>query len=149
MSMSICLAKVSPVLAQRIETDPELLNQVWLEADDDEPPVAADSDIAAIDRDRDLLFEDYLGLGSEINDDPARYPWMQRAVHGTGREIDFDFGYGNGFLVAAREAAEIAAGLAHEGWWRPGQDVTLIPHAVAAFYQSAADEGLTVIGGVS
>jgi hypothetical protein len=55
MSMSICLAKVSPVLAERIETDPELLNQVWLEADSDEPPVGASSEIAAIDRDRDLL----------------------------------------------------------------------------------------------
>jgi hypothetical protein len=95
------------------------------------------------------LFEDYLGLGREIGENAARYPWMQRALHGTDREIDFDFGYGNGFLVTAQEAAEIAAGLTREGWWRPGQDVTLIPHAVAAFYRSAADNGLTVIGGVS
>ncbi|GAA1513536.1 hypothetical protein GCM10009827_030160 [Dactylosporangium maewongense] len=63
--------------------------------------------------------------------------------------VGFDFGNGNGFVVTAPEAAAIADGLAEEGWWRPGQAVTLVSHAIAAFYRAAADEGRTVIGGVA
>ena len=137
------------MLAERIEADPDLLNQLWPEYDEDEPPAEADAEIAAIDHDRDTFFEDYLGISREIDEEPAKYPWMRRALSGTGSEIEYDFGYGNGFKVTAREAAEIADGLAREGWWSPGQEVTLISHAIAAFYRSAADEGRTVIGGVA
>ncbi|GAA4963760.1 hypothetical protein [Actinoplanes utahensis] len=51
--------------------------------------------------------------------------------------------------MTAAEAAEIADGLVGEGWWQPGQEIKLIPEAIAAFYRAAADEGRTVIGGVS
>jgi hypothetical protein len=74
---------------------------------------------------------------------------MRRALHGTGIEIDYDFGYGNAFKVTAQEAAEIADGLAAEGWWVPGQESETISHAIGAFYRAAADEGRTVFGGVS
>ena len=147
VSMSLCLAKVPAALAERIEADPELVDQLW--PGDDEPAIEPDADIAAIDQDRDTFFEDYLDLRRDIDSEPARYPWMLRAVEGTGAEIEYDFGYGNGFKVTAREAAEIADGLAQEGWWSPGQEVTLVSHAIAAFYRSAADEGRTVIGGVA
>lgn len=143
--MSLCLAKVPPALAERIEADPALLDQLWPEYDEDEPATEPDAEIAAIDHDRDTFFEDYLGIRREI----ARYPWMRRALEGIGAEIAYDFGYGNGFKVVALEAAKIADGLALEGWWRPGQEVTLVSHAIAAFYRSAAAEGRTVIGGVS
>jgi hypothetical protein len=158
MSMSLCLVKVSPALAQRIADEPDLLEQLWFDDEDedegegegdDSDGDGADPEIAAIDRERDTLFEDYLGVSREIGEDEATHPWMRRALAGTGTEIDFDFGYGNGFTVPAAEAAEIAGGLAREGWWSPGQEVTLVPHAIAAFYRAAADEGRTVIGGVS
>ncbi|MGE6955143.1 hypothetical protein [Staphylococcus capitis] len=74
---------------------------------------------------------------------------MGKALHGVGNEINFEFGYGNGFIVTPQQAADVADGLAQEGWWRPGQEVTLISHAIAAFYRAAADEGRTVIGGVA
>jgi hypothetical protein len=147
--MSLCLAKVSPALAQRIETNPSLLEQLWFEDEGDEPAGTPDPEIAAVDRDRDTLFEDYLGISREIDEEPTKYPWMRQALQGTGVEIDFDFGYGNGFKVTAREAAEIANGLANEGWWSPGHEVTLVSHAITAFYRAAADEGRIVIGGVS
>lgn len=142
--MSLCLVKVPPALAQRIQDRPGLLEQLWFGEDDD-----PDAEIAAIDRDTDTLFEDYLGLSREIGEDQGRHPWMGQALNGTGTEIDFDFGYGNGWLVTAGEAAAIADGLAREGWWEPGHEVTAISHAIAAFYRRAADEGHTVIGGVS
>ena len=147
--MSLCLVKLPPALAQRVQTTPDLLEQLWFEEEDDEPATDPDPELAALDRDRDTFLEDYLGTSREIGDDPGTYPWMRKALHGTGTEIDFDFGYGNGFAVTAKESAEIAAGLAAEGWWSPGQEVTLVPHALAAFYRAAADEGKTVIGGVA
>jgi acetyltransferase-like isoleucine patch superfamily enzyme len=147
--MSLCLAKVPPALGERIAADPALLDQLWPVADDDESAAAPDAQIAAIDHDRDTLFEDYLGISHEIDEEPARYPWMRRALEGTGTEIGYDLGYGNGFRVTAQEAARIADGLAREGWWSPGQEVALISHAIAAFYRSAADEGRTVIGAVA
>ncbi|GAA2687981.1 hypothetical protein Apa02nite_035430 [Actinoplanes palleronii] len=143
--MNLCLAKVLPALAERIKADPDLLDQLWEESDEPEP----DAEIAAIDRDHDTFLEDYLYVSREVDKEPARYPWMRRALSGTGTEIEYDFGYDNGFLVTAQEAAEIADGLALEGWWSQGQAVTLIPHAIAAFYRSAADEGRAVIGGVA
>jgi hypothetical protein len=148
--MTICLVKVPPALAERIQADPELLNQIWPAADEEEDePAALDAEIASIDEEDDTVFEDYLGLGRDVQKEPGRYPWMERALHGGGTEIDYDFGWGNGFTVTAEEAAEIADGLAAEGWWSPGQEVTLIAHAVAAFYRTAADQGRTVIGGIS
>ncbi|MEV6302571.1 hypothetical protein AB0M02_24370 [Actinoplanes sp. NPDC051861] len=149
MSMSLCLVKLSPAIAHRIETTPDLLEQLWFADEEDEPAADPDPELAALDRDRDTLFEDYLGLSREIGDEPGTYPWMRRALQGTGTDIDFDFGYGNGFVVTAQEAAEIANGLADEGWWSPGQEVTLVPHAIAGFYHAAANEGQTIIGGVA
>jgi hypothetical protein len=143
--MSICLVKVPPALAERIEADPSLLDQLWRRHDVAEP----DPEIAAIDHDRDTLFEDYLSISREIDDHPIGFPWMERALEGTGAEIEYDFGYGNGFTVTPQDTAEIADGLAAEGWWSPGQEIKLISHAIAAFYRSAADEGRTVIGGVA
>src|SRR5690242_15358235 len=109
--MSLCLTKVPPALAARIAADPDLLELLWPE-DEDESPAELDADIAAIDEDRDLFLEDYLFLAREIEQKPFGFPWMRRALHGTGVEIDYDFGYGNAFMVSAREAAEIADGLA-------------------------------------
>ena len=147
--MSLCLVKVSPALAGRITADPDLLDQLWPADEEDVPPAEPDAEIAAIDRDQDTLFEDFLDISRQIDEKPAGYPWMRRALNGTGTEIEYDFGYENGFIVTAQEAAEIADGLTHEGWWRPGQEITLISHAIAAFYRSAAVAGRTVIGGVS
>lgn len=147
--MSLCLAKVPPALAERIEADPNLLDQLWPEYEEDEPAGEPDAEIAAIDRDRDTLFEDYLHLRREIDKEPDRYPWMRRALEGTGTELDYDFGYGNGFKVTAQEAAEIADGLASEGWSRPGQQATWVSQVIAAFYRSAADEGRIIVGGVA
>ncbi|MEU8665176.1 hypothetical protein [Actinoplanes philippinensis] len=149
MSMSLCLVKLPPATARRIAGTPDLLGQLWFDDEEDEPETEPDPELAALDRERDTLFEDYLDVSREIGDDPGTYPWMRKALHGTGTEIDFDFGYGNGFTVTAEEAAEIARGLSDEGWWSPGQEVTLIPHAIAAFYHAAAGNGHTIIGGVA
>ena len=147
--MSLCLAKLEPALAERIEADPDLLDQLWPDYDDDGPAGEPDAEITAIDRDRDTFFEDYLGIRREIDKEPAGYPWMRRALEGTDSEIEWDFGYGNGFKVTAQEAAEIADGLASEGWSDPGQRATWVSRAITAFYRSAADEGRTIIGGVA
>ncbi|GAA4963753.1 hypothetical protein [Actinoplanes utahensis] len=84
--MSLCLVKVTADLARRIEADPDLLEQLW-NSEDDEP----DPEIAAIDRERDTLFEDFLDVSREAE----RFPWMKKALEGVGPEIDFDYGYGN------------------------------------------------------
>jgi len=142
VSMSLYLVKVAPTLGERIQADPKLLLQVWGEVD------RVDPDIADLDEDRDTLLEDYLCLGRILQEEPGRYSWMERALHGTGEVVDFEYGYGPGFLIRAEQAAQIAAGLAEEGWWRPGDEVVTVDHAIAAFYAAAAEEGRTVIGGI-
>jgi hypothetical protein len=92
--------------------------------------------------------EDYLGLSQILLDQPDRYPWLTRALHGMGEDVNFDYGYGPGFIVKADAAAQIVAGLAEEGWWRPGDEVVSVDHAIAAFYAVAASQGRVVIGGV-
>lgn len=147
--MSLCLVKLPPALAERIKAEPNLLNQLWFDAEDWDEPAEPDAEIAAIDRDRDTLFEDFLGLSRHISETPDKFPWMHKALNGTGDEIDFDFGYGNGFIITTQDSAQIADGLTQEGWWQPGHEVTLISHAIAAFYRTAAADGRTVIGGVA
>jgi hypothetical protein len=142
MSMSIYLVKLPATLAARIEAEPNLLNQVWREEN------VVDDDIAALDKENDKLLEDYLDLARIMDERPERFPWMRKALHGTGREIAFEYGYGPGFVVTAPEATQIAAGLAEECGWRPGDEVITIDHAIAAFYASAGSEARTVIGGV-
>jgi hypothetical protein len=142
MSMSLYLVKVTPAAGERIEADPELLLQIWGAVD------RVDPDFADVDEDQDKLLEDYLGLSRILFDQPDRYPWLERALHGTGEVVDFDFGYGSGFVVKAGAAAQIVAGLAEEGWWRPGDEVITVDQAIAAFYAAAADQGRTVIGGI-
>lgn len=142
MSMVLYLAKMPATTAERIKANPELLYQVWDEAD------VTDSDIDALDSERDKLMEDYLHLGGIVNEEPDRYPWMQRALHGTGVEAGFEYGYGPGFLVTPQEAGQIVAGSAVEGWWRVGDAIVTVDHAIAAFYNSAHAAGHTVIGGI-
>jgi hypothetical protein len=139
--MTLYLVKLPPDLAARVAAEPDVLNQVW--RDDD----VVDHQVAAL-QDDDTLMEDYLDLGRMVNEQPGRYPWLEKALHGTGTEIAFQFGYGAGFLVAPQESAGIAAGLAGEVGWRPGQEVVTIADAIAAFYSSAAENGRVVIGGV-
>jgi hypothetical protein len=107
-----------------------------------------DDDVARLNEREDQLMEDYLGLARELNESPGRYRWMRAALEGTGAEIGFEYGYGNGFVLTAGEVADVAAGLVSEGWWSPGQDVVTIAHAVAAFYDTAARENRVVIGGI-
>ncbi|MEV8516337.1 hypothetical protein [Dactylosporangium sp. NPDC051484] len=142
MSMSLYLVKVTPTIGERMQADPELLLQVWGAVDPVEP------DIADLDEDEDKLLEDYLGISHILLDKPDRYPWLARALHGTGEVVDFEYGYGPGFIVRADMAAQIVAGLAEEGWWRQGDEVVTVDHAIAAFYAAAADQGRTVIGGI-
>jgi hypothetical protein len=142
MSMSLYLVKVAPVIGERIQANPGLLLQVWGEVD------TVDPDIADLDEDQDKLLEDYLGLSRILLDQPDRYPWMARALHGAGEVVDFEYGYGPGFMVRSDAAAQIVAGLAEEGWWRPSDKVVTVDHAIAAFYAGAADQGRTVIGGI-
>jgi hypothetical protein len=139
--MTLYLVKVPPDLAARVAVQPDLLNQVWREED------LVDQQVAAL-QDDDTLMEDYLDLGRMVNGRPGRYPWLEKALHGTGTEIAFVFGYGAAFLVAAHEVAGIAAGLADDVGWRPGDEVVTIVDAIAAFYVSASDQGRVVIGGV-
>jgi len=143
MSMVLCLAKMPHPLAERIKADPELLFQVWNEAE------ATDAGVAALDPERDKLLEDYLGLARIVEANPGRYPWLEKALHGTGVEVDYDYGYGPGFVITALEAAQIVEGLAGEGWWRAGEPIVAIDHAIAAFYASASRDGHTVIGWIS
>jgi hypothetical protein len=139
--MTLYLAKVPPDLAARVAAEPDLLDQVWREVD------VVDQEVAAL-QDDDTLMEDYLDLGRLVNEQPGRYPCLEKALHGTGTEIAYEFGYGAGFLVAAQEVAGIAAGLAEDVGWRPGDEVVTIADAIAAFYLSASDHGRAVIGGV-
>jgi len=132
MSMVLYLAKMPHPLAERIKADPELLFQVWNEADA-----------------TNKLLEDYLGLARIVEANPGRYPWLEKALHGTGVEVDYDYGYGPGFVITALEAAQIVEGLAGEGWWRAGEPIVAIDHAIAAFYASASRDGHTVIGWIS
>ena len=140
MTMSLYLVKVAPVIGERIQADPGLLLQVWGED-------SVDPDIADLDEDQDKLLEDYLHLSRILLDQPGRYPWLMRALHGTGEVVDFEYGYGPGFMVRADMAAQIVVGLAEEGWWRAGDKVVTVDHAIAAFYAAAVDQGRTVIGG--
>jgi hypothetical protein len=142
MSMSLALVKVPAALGERIRSEPDLLNQIWEEEE------LTDPELARLDLDSDRLLEDYLGLSRVLDDQPDRFPWMTRALNGTGDEVDFEFGYGNGFVIGSAEAARIAAGLGEEGWWRPGDEIITIDHAIAAFYMAAAEQDRTVIGGV-
>lgn len=130
------------MIGERIRADPALLLQIWGEVN------TVDPEIADLDDDQDKLLEDYLHLSRILLDQPDRYPWMTRALHGTGEVVDFEYGYGPGFMVGADMAAQIVAGLAEEGWWRPGDEVVTVDHAIAAFYAAAADQGRTVIGGI-
>jgi hypothetical protein len=141
VSMTLYLVKVPPDLAARVAAEPDLLNQVWREDD------VVDQQVAAL-REDDTLMEDYLDLGRMVNEQPGHYPWLEKALHGTGTEIAFEFGYGAGFVIAPQEAAGIAAGLAEDAGWRPGDEVVTIADAIAAFYLSAAENGRVVIGGV-
>jgi hypothetical protein len=126
--MTLYLIRVTRALAERIQAEPRLLEQVWGEGDVSNP------EIAGLDLDNDALMEDYLGLGRVLAEEPQRYPWMERALQGTGQEVGFEFGYGPGFVVTPQEAAEIAAGLASEGWWQAGDEVETVPQAIASFY---------------
>jgi hypothetical protein len=90
VSMTLYLVKMPPDLAARVEVEPNLLNQVWREDD------VVDQQVAAL-QDDDTLMEDYLDLGRMVNGQPGRYPWLEKALHGTGKEIAFEFGYGAGF----------------------------------------------------
>jgi hypothetical protein len=139
--MVLYLVKVPASVAERIVARPELLDQVWEEAEVD------DDGVAQLDE-RDKLMEDYIGLGREVNERADRYPWMQRALNGTGEEIPYEYGYSDAFVITPEQAGEIAAGLAEEGWWRPGEAVISIEQAIAAFYTDAARDGRTVIGGI-
>jgi hypothetical protein len=134
--MSLMLVKVPPALAARIRAEPALLAQVWDES-------------AGLVTAEDKLFEDYLGLSRTVDEQPDRFPVMFRAMNGTGDELDYDFGYGPAFVIEPAEAARISAGLAEEGWWRSGDEVITIDHAIAEFYTLAADQGRTIVGGVS
>jgi hypothetical protein len=140
--MVLYLVKVPGSVAERIVARPELLDQVWEEAE------VEDDGVARLDEERDKLMEDYLGLARDINERPERYPWMQQALNGIGAEIPYDFGYSQAFVITPEQAGAIAAGLAEEGWWRPGQEIVTIDHAIAAFYTDAARDGRTVIGGI-
>jgi hypothetical protein len=142
MSMTLYLVKVPPAIAERIKAYPELLNQVWDEVE------MTDGDLARLDPEHDRLMEDYLSLGRVVNEEPDRYPWMRRALHGMGEEIAFEYGYGPGFVVTPQQAAQIVAGLAEEGWWRSGDEIVTIDHAIAAFYATARRNAQTVIGGI-
>lgn len=108
-----------------------------------------DPQILAIDRDRDTLSEDYVRISLEVDESPTDFPWMTMAREGSGTAVDYDFGYGSGFVVTTQEATEIADGLIREGWWDTGWEATLVAHGIAQFYRSAADEGRCVIGGVA
>ncbi|GID94083.1 hypothetical protein Adi01nite_34950 [Amorphoplanes digitatis] len=48
--------------------------------------------------------------------------------------------------MTAEEAAEIANGLVREGSCSPGQEITVVPHVIAAFCHATAEERRTVIG---
>jgi len=139
--MNLYLVKMPPDLAARVAAEPDLLNQVWREDD------VVDQQVAGL-REDDTLMEDYLDLGRMVNEQPGRFPWLEKALHGTGTEVGFEFGYGAGFLVAPPDAAGIAAGLTEEVGWRPGDEVVTIADAIAAFYSSAAEQDRAVIGGV-
>ncbi|HEX5993621.1 MAG TPA: hypothetical protein VFY84_00630 [Jiangellales bacterium] len=141
MSMVFYLVKVTPAVAEKIRAEPDLLPQVWREIELTDPDIAAISD-------SDRLMEDYLHIGERFVDHPGRYPWMERALSGTGTQIAFEFGYGPGFFVTPDEAGKIATGLAEEGSWKPGQPVEWVDDAIAAFYTTAHAEGKSIIGGV-
>jgi hypothetical protein len=140
--MTTYLVKLPTALAARIQAEPDLLAQVWRKED------VVDDDVARLNQGEDRLMEDYLGLARELEESPGRYRWMRAALEGTGAEIEFEYGYGDGFVLTAGEGGDVAVGLVGEGWWSPGQDVETIAHAVAAFYDAAARENRVVIGGI-
>src|SRR3982750_2919376 len=133
--MNLNLVKVLPPLAARIEAEPDLLSRLWSE--DDETPADPDPQIAAVDLDRDIFFDDYDTITREYEEAPEYYQWMNFALEGPGDVIAYDLGWGDGFIVSPRDVAKIADGLELEGWWSPGEQVTLLTQAIAAFYRSA------------
>ncbi|GIH88575.1 hypothetical protein Pro02_69830 [Planobispora rosea] len=137
--MSLFLVKLPTALAARVEVEPDLLTQIWGEED------VVDSEVAALDEAH-KLFEDYLDIAQVVAEGPDRYPWMRKALHGTGEELDVDFGYGPAFMAPPQDVRQVAAGLTGEGWWRPGDEVTTIAQAISAFYTTAAAEDRAIIG---
>lgn len=143
MSMILHLVKLPIELGERVIATPDLLNQIWGVVD------IVDADVAALNENADKFTEDYLHRGRALIEKPGQFPWMEKAMNGTGNEIAFEFGYGPGFVITPTECSQIATALVDEGWWRPTDEVTTIAQAIAAFYTTAATETRMIIGGIN
>ncbi|GAA2662218.1 hypothetical protein Adu01nite_94940 [Paractinoplanes durhamensis] len=139
--MELCLVALTAHLASRIEVEPGLLDQIFLRVGS--VPESGDEEV--VEARESCLVEDYRRILSKI--EQQEYPWLYQAINGTGRVVDYEFGYGRGFLLLPQEVVEIASGIATEGWL---QDVPNIypQQQVARYFTRAADRGYSIIGGV-
>lgn len=150
MSMSLYLVRLSAEDAARVTHTPEHLGHLLFDA----PPAGPELPTC---REDDRFLEDYLSISDSFADDyelrragrPVRFPWLDRAAHGNGVYVDFECGYGNTFVLPPHEVAEVAVGLAAEGWAWGGDEFETIEHAILDFYAEAARNKLAVYGGVN
>ncbi|MEU1882996.1 hypothetical protein ABZ470_37320 [Streptosporangium sp. NPDC020072] len=144
MSMRLTLVRIDPEALRAVRARPDLAGEI----------------LSGHPREEDVFTDDYLALGdfaegrAEAEHGDARwgrhYPWLAAATGADGEHDlqDHTFGYGPPFALDPERVAEVARGLAGEGWGfaAAGQDGFA---GLGPFYTAAAREGGAVVGGVS
>jgi hypothetical protein len=139
--MELILVAVNARLATMFEADPKLIAQIFSEIGNTSGDV--DEEIQNVGSD--YFLEDFRGILSKV--EPQDFPWLHKAINGSGRTVDYDFGYGQGFLLTPSEVAEVASGLVAEGWLRDVPNI-YVQRQVARYYKQASENGYYIIGGV-
>jgi hypothetical protein len=161
MSMWLALAKVSPDTLESARTRPEILRAIFFGGS--RPAGMGDDDMYGTEYDivdeiaRQIAAEDH---GSD--DWKSSYPWLRRAIGdrlADGAEhLEFRFTYGRAFALPAAVVAQVAVGLAEEGWLSTAEANDPNSTAqqkygymlgVAPFYAAADRAGMAIVGGVS
>jgi hypothetical protein len=144
MSMELLLVKLTPSQADTVVASPAILRDIF-EDDVDAlvPP------LSLLDFEADILDLNYLHISRYLDTEAEEGPWMRKAANGAGTSLEFDFGYGNGWLVRPPEVREIASGIEQDGWFDPDPDLSGDILALATFYRTAAEQGRVIIGGIA
>jgi hypothetical protein len=166
MSMTYCLAKITPELLSTVRAQPELARTLLL---DDGPP------LPSFDRSGDTLSDDWRTLGevteayAAARGRPGEFKslgtWLYMAVDGAeGEQLGFSLTYGPAWALGPERVVDVAEGLQAE--WAAAAAVTAataegdedsalyayfarIVERMATFYRAAASGRRAIVGGIT
>lgn len=145
--MWLNLAKLSPTQLEQVRGDPQLLDGIFFEDGEVPDDFQEESDVFGTDyRTLSAIAE---AMEIDLEDGES---WLSRATgNGIGSELDFEFTYGDGFLLSPDDVKQIASGLAKEPWAEEAgkvDDDENLP-GLLRFFAAAARQNRGIVGGIS